>query len=353
MNKRNHTPVTLRRRELPSGKVSLYLDIYIDGDRRCEHLRLYLVPEKTREDKAANRETLRLAEDIAARRLADILEMKRTGKVVTRTAYGTLFEMMTGEKREGTRKMWRTVGNTISSWQGWRRNLTDITPADVRDLKAHLTAKRLSGNSTKNYFAIAAAVMSEAVRRGWVANNPFLTVEKPRGEQTERCCLTMEELKRMADTPLRFDTLKRAFMFSALTGLRKSDIVRLRWSDVSEDNTRIIFRQKKTGGQEYLDISPSAAEWLPKRGEGMVFADKMTHFDKSRILRRWARMAGVDKPLTFHTARHTFATMMLELDVDIYTVSKLLGHRSVATTQIYARVVDKKKREAVSRIPRF
>ena len=68
-------------------------------------------------------------------------------------------------------------------------------------------------------------------------------------------------------------------------------------------------------------------------------------------LKRWALAAGITKNLTFHCARHTFAVMMLDLGADIYTVSKLLGHRELSTTQIYAKVLDKNKQAAVNLIP--
>lgn len=68
-------------------------------------------------------------------------------------------------------------------------------------------------------------------------------------------------------------------------------------------------------------------------------------------LKKWAFTAGITKNITFHTGRHTFATMMLSLGADIYTVSKLLGHKELATTQIYAKVLDKRKQDAVSLIP--
>lgn len=98
------------------------------------------------------------------------------------------------------------------------------------------------------------------------------------------------------------------------------------------------------------------AKWLPERGiakgsdpvfplyyEGLV----------NRKLKIMTKQLGIDKHITFHCSRHTFATMMLTLGVDIYTVSKLLGHRRVTTTQIYGNIVDKKKREAVDMIPDF
>lgn len=119
------------------------------------------------------------------------------------------------------------------------------------------------------------------------------------------------------------------------------------------DFTRIIFKQKKTGGQEYLDITPQAEKYLGKRGnpEDRVFSGFTYGSFTSVELQRWCMAAGMYKELTFHCGRHTFAVLMLDLGADIYTVSKLLGHRELSTTQIYAKVLDKSKQNAVSLIP--
>lgn len=120
------------------------------------------------------------------------------------------------------------------------------------------------------------------------------------------------------------------------------------------DFTRIIFKQKKTGGQEYLDIPPQAAELQGKRvgGDGdRVFGWLPVVSVANDMLRRWATASGEKKDISFHCGRHTFAVMMLDLGTDIYTVSKLLGHRELSTTQIYAKVLDKNKQAAVARIP--
>jgi integrase len=166
----------------------------------------------------------------------------------------------------------------------------------------------------------------------------------------------MEEVKRLAETDCKYPQLKRAFLFGCLTGLRKSDIMKLTWGEVQKfgEYSRLVFKQKKTGGQEYLDIPKSAEKYLGDRGNAksidLVFPLFRYSSETSLELRRWALAAGISKDFTFHCSRHTFAVLLLNSDTDIYTVSKLLGHRELGTTQIYAHLIDKKKQDAVSRI---
>ncbi len=119
------------------------------------------------------------------------------------------------------------------------------------------------------------------------------------------------------------------------------------------DSTRLVFRQKKTGSLEYLDINGQAAELMGERGEDeeLVFPD-LTVVQTARInVTAWVKAAGINKHITFHCGRHTFAVMMLELGTDLYTLSKLMGHRSLESTQVYAKILDKTKQAAVARIP--
>ena len=89
------------------------------------------------------------------------------------------------------------------------------------------------------------------------------------------------------------------------------------------------------------------------RGESNepIFKNVYTPSNTNQVIKRWISNAGICKNITFHCARHSFAVMMLDLETDIYTVSKLLGHRDLSTTQIYAKILDKNKQAAVSRIP--
>ena len=112
------------------------------------------------------------------------------------------------------------------------------------------------------------------------------------------------------------------------------------------------FQQKKTGGMETLPISKQATDLMGERGEptAKVFPNLRYSAYHNKHLYQWIGAAGITKNITFHCFRHTFATLQLLKGTDLYTVSKLLGHKDIKTTQIYAKIVDKMKREAVNKI---
>ena len=122
---------------------------------------------------------------------------------------------------------------------------------------------------------------------------------------------------------------------------------------IDSEGSRIHYYQKKTENLEYLDINQQALSYLGEKGndeerpfEGLKYS---SYFNVA--LAQWMLRAGITKDITFHCARHTHATLLLNNGVDIYTVSKLLGHKEIKTTQVYARIIDKKKKEAVNKIP--
>jgi integrase len=173
-------------------------------------------------------------------------------------------------------------------------------------------------------------------------------------QETRREFLTVEELNTLAVTPCEQDTMKRAALFSALTGLRHCDIQKMRWKEIQIDGNqaRLNFTQQKTKGVEYMPISEQALQLCGELGkpEQLVFEDLPDPSWISKPLERWIKAAGITKKITFHCFRHTFATLQLSNGTDIYTVSKMLGHTNVKTTQIYAKVVDEKKNKAAQAI---
>ena len=376
-------PIRLRRRVIKNGNTSLYLDIYVNGRRSYEYLKLYLVPERNAQDKQKNRETLQLAEAIKSKRIVDLqngrfgFEDSQRLNISVIDYFQTVVDRM---KLTGS----PSYGNFLSALSHFKifckqrkPTFADINEKFAQDWIEYLsTARRLnthkeqqktdnkdmpllSKNARAMYWMKFKSVLSRAVKDKIIDKNPCNFIEGVSGEQTERVFLTVDELRQMIDVECRNPIAKRAFLFSCLTGLRKSDIERLTWGDLSrvEGFWRITFRQKKTGGLMYLDIGDEAREIIGDRGsnrdadlifKGFYYSDKTNY-----ALREWANDAGIHKHLTFHSARHTFALLLLNESEDIYTVSKLLGHASVKTTQIYAHILDQKKREAVMKIPKI
>ena len=371
--------VRLREKTLANGTISLYLDIYYNGKRDYEFLKLYLNPEKTKADKERNKQTLQLANSIKAKRTVEI----QNGVYGFNSAYAVNTNFLDYyramcEKRHGNPESRGNWGNWYSCLKHLERyckpntQFKDITPEWVQGFRDYLdktarcrekrkvidttnAQKPLSQNSKVSYFNKLRACINQAFEDRIIPHNPLRGIEGFKDEETERTYLTLDEVRAMAAAECKYPALYNAFLFSCLTGLRKSDIEKMRWSEVHTQGefTRIIFKQKKTGGQEYLDINPQAVKYMGERREPeeRVFVGFKYSSYVITELRMWAMRAGITKDVTFHSGRHTFAVLMLDLGADIYTVQKLLGHKEISTTQIYAKVMDKKKQEAVQKIP--
>lgn len=375
---KDRSSITLRQRTLPSGRTTLYLDIICNGQRKVESLKLFLIPETSRADKQKNKETLKLAEAIRAKRVVEV-QNKEFGfksdyaeETNFYDYYVAITEKRLGNESRGNWGNWRSCLKHLEKYdpnlkkrtfadidQEWVQGFRDYLEKDAYawgcDYRERIKDHPLSRNSKLSYFNKLRACMNQAVEERIIRKNPVLGVERFKEEEGTRMYLTIDEVKTLAQTECEYPNIKRAFLFSCLTGLRRSDVLRLTWGDIhkQDDYTRIIFTQKKTGGLEYLDISAQAAELLGERGKPNenVFTDIHSPSCTNEAIKRWVLRAGIQKEITFHVARHTFAVMMLDLGTDIYTVSKLLGHRELSTTQRYAKVLDKNKQAAVSKIP--
>jgi len=371
-------PVRLREKALADGNKSLFLDIYRDGKREYEYLRLYLVPAKTPIDKEQNRQTLATAQAIKAKRQIELQngEYGFVSQFKMDASFLAYYRKMC-EERQGNPESRGNWGNWYSCLKHLERYCTDkttfkdVTTDWIDGFKDYLDnaakdaykrrnndlaeAKPLSQNSKVSYFNKLRACINKAFEDRIIPTNPLRGVSGFKVEETERTYLTFDEVKKMAKTDCKYPVLKRAFLFSCLTGIRKSDIEKMTWGEVQKmgEQTRIVFKQKKTGGQEYLDINEQAGVYLGERRKNTdrVFAGFNYNSQTLLELRRWAMLSGITKDLTFHAGRHTFAVIMLDLGAEIYTVSKLLGHKELSTTQIYAKILDKKKQEAVNLIP--
>ena len=254
---------------------------------------------------------------------------------------------------------WTRVGKLLSIFsEGKPIPFRKINVKLLEDLKLFmLTAPQggnkkgtLSQNSAATYFSIVKA----GLHRTFI--DEYLTVDiaaKVKGIpelKVKRETLTLEEAELLAQTPCENEVLKRAFFFAILTGIRLCDIHELTWGEIQKTSTgwRVDFTQRKTHVVDYLPINEQAYSLCGEPGEHdqQIFAGLTGSSWISRPLKKWIAASGIKKHITFHCSRHTFATLQLENGTDIFVVKGMLGHTNVKTTQIYAHIVDKSKRNA-------
>ncbi len=324
---------------MPTGNISLYLDIYRNGKREYEYLKLYLVPEKTRADKEKNRETLKFAEAVKAKRIVE-LQNKEFGfkndyaeETKFFDYYRKMCEDRLGIDTKGNWGNWQsclkhleayekdkeiTFSEITTKWvQGFRDYLNKDADAWGRDVRARKT-KPLSQNSKVSYFNKLRACLNQAFEERIISRNPAIGVEGFKAQEGTRMYLTMEELRMLAQTECSYTNIRRAFLFSCLTGLRRSDIIKLTWGDVQQQGefTRLIFKQKKTKAQEYLDITPQAEELMGERKADTesVFGHIYDPTTTNNVIKMWVFRAGINKEITFHVARHYKSSYQLKIN---------------------------------------
>ena len=331
----------------------MYLDIYEKGIRRYEYLHLYLIEERTPQDRNINNETMRVAIAKKSRRL---IEVQREGAGMAipsdRTVRSLLKEWIETRKgrSKGTIEVWTYWAGIVGGWKGAEVPLKNISKSWWKMYRDWVESLDLKPSTKYHYIARMWCILNRAEKDGLLITNPSRGDRVDKMKRAERVWLTAEELSRLKATHLDKPELEKAFLFGCLTGLRLSDILSLRYEDI--EGRRLTKKIIKTGKVEYMTLNSQAVELIGS-GTGRIFPSLHRNSKFSKYLRRWAKAAGVSKAITFHSSRHTFAVLMLSAGVDIYTLSRLLGHSSVTTTQIYADIVDARRIEAVEKLPQI
>jgi integrase len=370
-----------QRKQTKDGSTSLFLEIYkgtsttpdgkVKNLRDYEYLNLYLIDKaKTEKDKKKekqlNKDTLALAESIKSKRE---LEIKNglygfSNEFKQSTNFIDYFKDLTEKRQQSTGNYgnWDSTLKHLIKFAGTKVSFREVDQTfceNFKDYLKNIARKRsghpLSSSSVSSYFNKFKACLKEAVRKKIILSSPAIDVANIKPIYCAREYLTLNELKAIVKAECRYDVLKRAFIFSCLTGLRWSDINKLKWSEVQNtgEGWRITFHQQKTKGLQYLDISEQARGYMgqPGSSDEKVFIGLKYSSYMNVALSKWMMRAGITKEITFHCGRHTMAVLQLTLGTEIYTLSKLLGHTELRTTQIYAKIIDEKKREAVNKIP--
>ena len=369
--KNTKEPVRLREKALANGARSLYLDIYVNGKRSYEFLKLYLIPENNPQAKVQNDNTMRAANTIKLNRILEITNNKAGLKNTSIRAKMLLKDWMENfrkaQEQKGVKDQ-KLIHNTIHALTAYNIN---VAMRDVnRDYIVGLTnflrneyrsprGKKLKDYSVINYLGCLRNALNMAVREDVIADNPIMklsTQDKVKAPESQREFLTIEEVQKLEATDSPYPHIKQAFLFACYTGLRCSDVRSITWGKIVKDGEKfrlhtVMFKTKRPF---YIPLSKKAMQWMPERGNktdnDLIFERIPVQVNTKLYLQPWLDKAGITKPITFHCSRHTFGTMMLTLGADIYTTSKLLGHTKVEVTQIYAKIINKKKDDAVSLI---
>ena len=359
--------IRLRRKRIQSGE-SLYLDSYFKGKRRYEFLRLYLIPERTKADKLKNEQTLRLANTIKSKRLVELFNNKygfsNEKPEVNLIQYIRL--VMENKERQGKigiKSTFETLIYHLTKYRGTRILLSDLDDRYTQGFVLYLSTaisrtsgKTLKTSSQHNIYTSLKTIVHQAIKDDLLTTDPTKSIDPPRMVLPHKEFLTEEELKRLIQTPCSKEIVKRSFLFCCFTGLRISDVRELTWKKVifEEQGVHINYRQKKTKIENYVPLSENAISVLPPKddksdSDPVFLLPQETTIRKT--LKEWMTNAKIDKHITFHSSRHTCATLLLNSGVDIYTVKEILGHTDIGTTMKYTKVIDKTKRIAVNKIP--
>lgn len=372
--------VKLRQKKISGARKSLYLDFYpaiphpaTGQPTRREFLGMYIHEKpKTPTDKTHNIDTMRIAESIRQKRdnvlnkpeIYTEFEKERLRiQAAGEQDFVKYFRTMAYKRRESNHDNWMSALSYLEKFSGGTLKFADLNEKLLADFKDYLlTTKskktdgaKLSQNSAMSYFSKVKACLKQAYRDKFIQLDLNALVSSIKPAETRRNILTIDELNALIKTPSSNQLMKRAALFSALTGLRFSDIEKMVWQEVEYIPGRgyfLNFDQEKTDGVEVQPISQQAYNLLGEPGElqERVFGGLKYSAYENLGLRDWVRAAGIAKYITFHCFRHTYATLQLSNGTDIYTVSKMLGHKNLKTTEIYAKIVDETKRATVDRI---
>ena len=375
-------PIRIRFKKLQNGNQSIYLDIYKDGLREYEFLKLYLVPERAPDDKEKNRQTLELANKIKAKKILELDKVEHgftaTGAKQRESLTDYIQTLADKSKSEGAKSMYHSYNalrRHLINYRGEKITFKHVTKDFCSGFNEYLkTAKSgtykagsselyptgvISKSTQHQYSNLLTCTLFRAIEDGYTENNTMQKLsraERLKKPDSNVQYLTIEDIKQLVNTPCSREVVKRAFLFTCFSGLRFSNVRALKWGDLQTDNAGekvIQYRQIKTKKYENLQISDEALKYLPERNgaddEATVF-NLPNNFATNQVLAGWALAAGIKKRVTFHVSRHTNATLLLALGVPIETVAKILGHSDIKTTQIYAKVIDQNKLAAVSKL---
>jgi len=363
-------PIKLRKKKLADGRESLFLDIHHNGVRSKEYLQIYLAPVPSPDKKNPQRElerksakeanavTKQMADSIRAKREIDLnADEYDFSPAYKRNARFTDYFKKYSEAyiKKDRRKAIGAYNKFIAFLGDKHITFKQITEKLAEDFKEFLlTDKNLHGETPSVYFTQFKKVVKMAYKGKLLKDNPVIDVTISKSPAIHKDVLTMGEIQKLNKAYCGNETVKRAFLFSSLCGLRGADIRQLTWGHVKKTTNgyMIEMKQSKTGKDVKVNLNPDALELLGERKHKKDLIFKMpSQTAINKLLKNWGEKAGIDKHITYHVSRHSFGTNLVYNGVDVKTTSELLGHTSLNYTSLYVHIVDSMKEEGVNSLP--
>jgi integrase len=387
---------------LDTGRESLYLDYYpaitnteTGKPTRREFLQMYVTPLKDRnglqkietrksvkedypkmkyQHSEHDMDTIRIAETIRHNRQNEIdkqciyTETEKEIIAAQKRSEGdfiAFFKQCADEKKTSNHDSWLSALHHVQAFTKKTEKkdtirFCDITLQWCEGFRNYLLTLKTRGNTTLKtntaaaYFIKFKITLKIAYKYGYLPKNINADLKSIKEEETRREFLTIDELNALAITPCTNEVLKRAALFSALTGLRHSDIRKMKWGEISEKNGQYTLKYtiQKTNKYDELPISEQAVALCGERKtpNELVFDGLVYSAYANKALAQWLGAAGIMRNVTFHCFRHTFATLQLANDTQITTIQKMMGHKNIQTTLVYAKTLEEAKREAAEKI---
>lgn len=379
-------PIKLRFKKLANGNQSIFLEQYVGytlsesgtvlPKRKYEFLNLYLIPERSAADKVRNKNTLQVAESIKSQRYL-AFQTQQTGLSPRNKAKVNLLQFVSdfankslsdSNNKRSEYYTYKSLEYHLKKYKGEYINFNEIDRDFINGFIEYLkTAKNgnfedqdtqpiISANTAHKLYAKFTTIIRTALYNEIINVNPLDKIDRkttPKAKPSKREYLTVDEIKKLIATDCRRSEIKNAFLFCCFVGIRFSNVKNITWGDINfkKSGATLSYKQIKVDTFETLPLSNVALTFLPANSE-MDPESKIFNLPKTEtvndILREWVKSAEIRKTITFHSSRHTAATLQLSLGTPIETVSKLLGHGKISTTQIYAKIVDKNKTDAVN-----
>ncbi len=337
--------INIRERKNPKG-VYLYLDVYYNKKRttRATGLRLTGDPQ-------LDQRIYYHAEKMAAELTLELAKYNFNVDVL-RPGFNNFiefYERIAAERPDYTRRA--NVLQHMKNFSGRSIAFDKINQTYWERFKRYLLNDvGLAGTTVFTMYGILKSLLNRAVREKLIFENPLDNVIERR-PRSERKFLTYNDLSKLIKHECIDPEVKEAFLFSCYTGIRLGDMYRLSWDNIKDDTIRIV--QGKTKNFVSIPLTAPAKDLLDNRvrRKGIIF-DLPVKSVLSTVVKTWATSGGFPG-ITFHCARHTFATLALTFGASIESVSDMLGHTDIKTTRIYARILDEKKKYDAAKFPRF